>query len=65
MIYVSDFSAVFLPQREAEGGGDLAEITEQLLGLFLGSLDGGGTRRSPGAVCHGGTGRVDAVGYGE
>lgn len=48
-----------------EGGGAFAEITEQLLGLFLGSLDGGGTRRSPGAVCHGGTGRLDAVGYGE
>lgn len=38
---------------------------EQLPGLFLGSLDGGGTWRSPEAVGQGGTGHVDAVGYGE
>lgn len=34
-----------------EGGGAFAELMEQLPGLFLGSLDGGGTQRSPGAVC--------------
>lgn len=47
------------------GWRTFAELMEKLPGLFLGSLVGDGAQRSPGAVCHGETGHVDAVGYRE
>lgn len=53
------------PSEVPHSWGGWRSFLEQLLGLFLGSLDGGGTRRSLGALCHDGTGRVGAVGYGE